>query len=211
MSDKQAAFLIIENIAMLEEANRLLQGELSKNVFAAIDKTIQTWAKKMDWDGAFEFWTEKDFYFGPKQWQPSSEQSEDWIGWFSIDAVNPDKEEWLTTLLAARQGEIGFKFTVDYVLFPNVGKRAWRAFASQQNHEHPEIEKAGFQFDPREGSWFLPWKIDAKRLAQAYVDDAIEDALGPLREALERIKDVDPTLATLVESAQHQFGVDRAC
>jgi hypothetical protein len=115
---------------------------------------------------------------------------------------------WLTALLAARRQRIGFRFSVVRSLL-NVRIGAWRTFASEKNQECPEIEKRGFQFEPREGTWFLPWQINADLLAETYVSDAIEDALGPLKEALERIHVVYPIFVELVESAQQHFGVDQ--
>lgn len=74
------------------------------------------------------------------------------------------------------------------------------------NQDHPKIELAGFQFEPSEGTWFLPWKLDAKLLAENYVSDSIEDALGPVREALEKIEAIHPLFVKIVEAAQQQFG-----
>ncbi len=55
----------------------------------------------------------------------------------------------------------------------------------------------------------MPWQINADLLAETYVNDAIEDALDPLKEALERIHVVYPIFVELVESAQQHFGVDQ--
>lgn len=213
MDNEEAAALIIRNIAMIEEANRLLQGDLSQKVFGAIDQTIQSWVEALEgleWVGSFDFWNGRwGTYFGPEQWRAGDEEAEHWIASFDLGAIGDnDEEEWLTALLAACQQRIGFRFSVDRSLL-NVGIRAWRAFASEKNQEYPEIEQAGFQFEPRKGTWFLPWQINADLLAESYVNDAIEDALGPLKEALEQIEFVYPAFVNLVESAQENFGVDQ--
>ncbi|WP_295588480.1 hypothetical protein [uncultured Lamprocystis sp.] len=209
MCDKQAAALIIENIAMLEDAMRLLNGELSESVFSAIDRTIEAWAAGMEWDGCFEFWTEDSgTSFGPGQWQTGEQR--DWIAYFSIDVIDDDDEEWLTALLAARQSRIIFKFCFDRAQLPNATRRALNHFVRQINRkpEYAGIERAGFRFDRAEGSWHLPWTIDAKLLAETYVNDTIEDALEPVRKALEKINDVYPLFARIVESAREQFGAN---
>lgn len=74
------------------------------------------------------------------------------------------------------------------------------------NQEHPDIELAGFQFEAADGTWFLPWKLDAKLLAENYVSDSIEDALGPVQEALKTIETIHPVFEKIVEAAQQQFG-----
>ncbi|MBV5273159.1 MAG: hypothetical protein JZU52_05805 [Lamprocystis purpurea] len=213
MDNEEAAALIIKNIAMIEEANRLLQGDLSEKVFGAIDQTIQSWMddlEGLEWVGSFDFWNSRwGTYFGPEQWKTGDEEAEHWIASFDLGAIGDDDgEEWLTALLAARRQRIGFRFSVDRSLL-NVKIKAWRTFASEKNQECPEIEQGGFQFEPREGTWFLPWQINADLLAETYVNDAIEDALDPLKEALERIHVVYPIFVELVESAQQHFGVDQ--
>lgn len=205
MDNKQAAALIIENIAMLEEANSLLEEELNESIFSTIDKLIKDWSDEAGWVGDYNF-SEGDTWFGPSQWQlggdidDGSRLASYW--WSNSDTDN----WWLTMLLAAGAGRAGFRFEVDRAQLPRTGKRSWRAFAIQKNQEFSEIEKAGFQFEADEGTWFLPWKLDAKLLAENYVSDSIEDALGPVREALKKIEDIHPTFLKIVEAAQQQFG-----
>lgn len=209
MVDKQAAVLIFENIAMLEDAVKLIDEELSEQVFRAIDKTISHWVRTIGWDGQFKFWSsDSGTYFGPRQWKlgAGERQDEQWIACFEIDGDDPDDEYWLTLLLAARQGRIGFTFSVNYADHLSIRKAEWKNFARARNRRHPELEAAGFSYDPKSGTWFLPWQIDPKVLAEAYANDAIEDAFGPLTEALKRIETASAVFLELVEAARRELG-----
>lgn len=203
MVDKQVAALVFENIAMLEEAMELVNDELSGTVFASIDEIISRWCRDMGWEGAFAF-LEDDLYFGPAEWRVGAGDEEDWTAYYFLSSDGPEDEAYLTQLLGARQGRMRLEFSVAYKDVLDMKKTQWRTLASAQNERHPEIEKAGFQYDAKECTWFTPWKIDAKLLAEAYARDAIEDALQPLGEALDRIKSVHAVFTEVVNAAKRQ-------
>jgi hypothetical protein len=208
MDNKQAAALVIENIAMLEEAKRLLEGEVTEKVFNALDQAVKAWVEsRNDWQGVFNCYEDQQ-YFGIKDWLYSAGSPEEgFFAWFAFDHNDLDSEWWLTSVLGSRNSIIGFRFFIERSRLPATpGKKAWKSFASQMNQDNPKIELAGFQFEPSEGTWFLPWKLDAKLLAENYVSDSIEDALDPVREALKKIEVIHPTFVKIVEAAQQQFG-----
>jgi hypothetical protein len=202
MVDKEAAALVIENIAMLEDAMALANGDLGEEVFAEIDRVIGHWADARGWKGKFSFWDDDETSFWATEWVRTGERGEEWIAWFQLDAVDPDEEEtWLTALLGARRVRIGFAFHVDL----GAGKLAWKRFAREFHQAHPEIEKSGFEYNDKYGNWFLPFKVEAKALAEAYANDALDDAMEPLRDALERAGSVFPVFAELVEAGKRKF------
>ncbi|MBS0349491.1 MAG: hypothetical protein JSR69_23840 [Proteobacteria bacterium] len=209
---KAAAALIIENIAAIEEAVKLIEHEICKNLFSAVDKVIERWAVDLKWKGVFDFWGEKSTtYFTSPQWG-SDNSLDEWTAKFELDAINPDDEKyWLTYALGAHAGRTGFRFSIDRRhLSGATRQRPWRAFTLQENQAFPEIEKAGFQFEPSDGTWFLPWTIDAKSLAENYVNDAIQNSLDPIREALKTIEITYPIFEKIVVAAQQQFSMDLA-
>ncbi|WP_058553363.1 hypothetical protein [Thiohalocapsa sp. ML1] len=200
MVDNEAAALVIENIAMLEDAMALANGELGEEVFAEIDRVICHWADARGWKGKFSFWDDETSLWAT-EWVRIGEGEEQWIAWFELDAEDPDEDTWLTRLLGARRGRIGFAFHADL----GAGKPAWKRFAREFHQAHPEIEKSGFEYNDKDGSWFLPFKVQAKALAEAYANDALDDAMEPLRDALERVGSVYPTFAELVEAGKRKF------
>jgi len=206
VTDNQAGALVIENIAMLEDAIALVEGEVSEKVFNAIDATIKEWADSMGWEGEYNFYNEKDTSFGHPAWKILSEE-ESWLAWFSIQGKHTDAPDnyWLTVFLGARSSRIGLQFHLEYKRLGNAGRVAWRKFAERFNQSHPKIEQAGFEFEATDGTWMLPWQLDRKKLAESYLNDAIEDALEPLQTALERVKTIYPIFAELVDSAQREF------
>ena len=205
MSDNHAGALVIENIAMLEDAVALVREEVSKRVFNAIGAKIKNWADDMNWNGSYNFTEDEDTYFGPPIWILDTGE-DDWLAWFSIQGIDSDKDEyWLTSLFGVRNSRIGFQFKLAYERLGNPGKVAWRKFAERFIQSHPDIEEVGFVFVPKDGSWMLPWQLDRKILTECYLNDAIEDALGPLQTALEQVKTIYPVFSELVESAQREF------
>jgi hypothetical protein len=201
MVDKEAAALVIENIAMLEDAMALANGELGEEVFAEIDRVIGHWADARGWKGKFSFWDDETSLWAT-EWVRTGERGQEWIAWFQLAAEDPNEEEtWLTLLLGARRGRIGFRFFEKL----GAGRAAWKKNASTFHQAHPEIEKSGFEYNDKNGSWFLPFKVEAKALAEAYANDALDDVMEPLRDALERVGSVFPIFAELVEAGKRKF------
>lgn len=201
MDNRQAAALVIENIGMLEEAKRLLEGEVSRKVFAAIDQLVEAWVEEKGWSGYFNLF-EDEQYFGAREWIREAKSGEAYVAWFALAHNDTEEEWWLTSVLGSRSSLAGFRFHID----PNKGRRVWKIFASQKNQEYPEIEEAGFQFEPVDGTWFLPWKLDARQLAENYARDSIARALDPVRDALHKIEALQPVFVKLVDAAQQQLG-----
>ena len=207
MSDNEAGALVIENIAMLEEAIALVNGEVSEKIFQAIDFVIKDWVKENGCDGCFN-WFEAETYFGALDWKIGSEAEASWIAWFVMDRRGTLDDEFnLTSCLGVRDTQIGFRFTINYGNLAKIKKYDWRKFTDQMNLEYPEIENIGFQYEPKEdGTWFLPWRLDGKLLAECYRQDTIEDAMEPIKEALENLKVSLPLFDKIIEKAQIKFG-----
>lgn len=203
---KEAGRLIIENISAIQEAHLLLTGELSEQVFRVVDETIESWAKKNDWRGTFSFLDDDDgTFFYPSEWQVIADEADGVVASFALASLNADddREEWLTRLLGAGEERVCFWFSVEYGDL-RFKKKQWKTFAGEQNEQRPEIANAGFQFNATEGTWSLPWKIDAKALADGWGNDTMEDAMEPLRVALERIKSVSSSFDEVVKAAREQ-------
>lgn len=207
MDNKDAAALIIENIATLDEANRLLNGEVTENIFRAINQTVKAWAEGKNWAGSFDFMKDDDLHFEPEEWQYRNQKTSKFIAKYSFDCLQDEYDEvWVTALLAAGNTRVCFRFEIVGNQLRDINKKSWKAFANQMYQENPEIGKAGFQPET-DGTWVLPWKIDAKSLAENYITDTIADALGPVKEALERIDAVHPTFVKIIAAAQQKYGV----
>jgi hypothetical protein len=106
----------------------------------------------------------------------------------------------LTRLCQARNGKFGFQWRSEHY---TEGKRAlWRNFIRDRVEE--VIRETGFDHE-RDGTFFLPVKLDAESVANAIEQDAIEDALGPFRAALEKLHQSEPAFTRILEAAKLHF------
>ncbi|SDY03432.1 hypothetical protein [Acinetobacter kyonggiensis] len=84
--------------------------------------------------------------------------------------------------------------------------KEWKVFAIQMNNDHPQIEELGFKFNP-EGNWYLPIRsLDSKLVIESYESDTLEDALTPITEALDKVKQAHPYFDQIVQAAIVKFG-----
>jgi len=208
MKNKEAGVLIIKNIAMLEEAYDLMNGELSETVYIALGELIHDWANERDWSGSFDSY-ESDTWFAPAQWKSQEDGKESWIAKYWWGDQNPDENWPLSTLLAAKTGRDGFRFYLEWKSLQNPNKRIWKAFANRMNSEYKELEITGFQFEPEEGTWFLPWKLDAEQLAKDYVDESFANAFTPLKQALGQLSSAHNIFVKVVDLALQEFATTR--
>ncbi|MDF0605632.1 hypothetical protein HZU77_008205 [Neisseriaceae bacterium TC5R-5] len=208
MNSIEAGALIIENLSMLEEARNLLEGEVEKKVFAAIDELIQQWVDKQEWQGRYDFYRAAT-YFASVEWIKGTEA--DWLAWYSLEGKenNRAKEDhWcLTTALAVGVQKIGFRFETKYGDVKGTNKTRWKDFIIGQNKKYTQIQEIGFQFEDEEGTWFLPWQLDVKLLASCYRDDNIPAALTPVTQALACLKQAHPHFLEIVNAVQQEFEV----
>ncbi|MGE3740995.1 MAG: hypothetical protein AB7I59_16005, partial [Geminicoccaceae bacterium] len=78
----------------------------------------------------------------------------------------------------------------------------WKRFAPPYIES---IRQTGFSYEDDKGCFFLPVRIEAKELARAIENDAIEDALTPLRAALDRCREAKPDFDKLIGAAKKHF------
>ena len=217
MSNKQAGKLIIENIQMLEEAIALLEGELSEDFFAEVDKFVKHKIEEFEgeWRGEYAFLTES-LSFAPENWQlqqmdtfkakntwavyqlwnqPVSEDSSAELNWLCIFFSNPNQYAI-------------FRFELKPANFVNRTQKALKAFTSNQNEIYPEIERLGFKFLPKESAWMLPIaSLDQKQVAECYVEDNLADALTPIIDALDKLQQAHPYFEKIVAAAKDELGI----
>ena len=216
MEHKQAAKLIIENIQLLEQAKILLEGELSQTFFNTVDKVIEQSVGNFDDEiiASCNFhedetwflstkWKQEPFSFGDtKTWknlyafyeltnEGCNERSNDW---------------WLTNFFPNDLDRVIFNFALWKNGFNKTLAKEWKVFAIQMNNDHPQIEELGFKFNP-EGNWYLPIRsLDSKLVIESYESDTLEDALTPITEALDKVKQAHPYFDQIVQAAIVKFG-----
>lgn len=210
MSDKkEAAAIVMRNFAMLEDVWKVYTEIVGPDVFTEVDKVISSWISDSEWAGESKLWDDDEMWFAPSSWQrldknKDYEETDDYDAYYSWTFVKEGKIYdgsdgiyWISPFFGVGQFQVGFYLNVE---FRNLGyqkKNMWKKFL--QEHDLSEkIRELGF-IQLNDGTWFLPWKLDANLLADAYLSDTLVDALQPLALSLEKIKVAHPLFEKVIE------------
>jgi hypothetical protein len=219
MSKERTGALIIRNLRLFESASKLFNIEIETGIFKAIDELTEGWAAKTKWRGSFDF-VEDTIWIAPPHWVPLSEPTkgvrkkvvkEEPYARFELfggegDTLSAEATEdywWLSRLCGVGSGEMGFRWQPDEGDLGIRGKKArWKTFIRERA---PASVEKGFKFEPDQGRFFLPVRVDPSRLAQAYESGSVEDGLEPITQALTRIEEVVPHFDNLLREIRKEF------
>lgn len=216
MSNVNAAKLIIENIQLLEQARNLLEGELSEKFLNAVDTVIKQSVDNFDEDIIAEYnFYEDETWFLPAKWQKAPFKPEDSKTWKYVCAFyelaneggNDDVNHWWLSVFFKNDLD---RMTFNFVLWKNGFNKAsikdWKEFVAKINQDYPQIEQLGFKFNP-EGNWYLPIaSLDKQAVIENYERDTLDDALTPITDALNTLKQAHPYFDQIVQAAIAKFG-----
>ena len=201
--------LVIQYLSVLESAPAIVE-EVEKKLFAAMNEKIMDWVKKRQdqvWEGIYSFYDDKgETSFKPISWV-NNENEEDWIAWYTLTTI-PDEDSfqhWLSPLLGVTSTEFGFMFGVREGYVTNLTEKrarpaaAWKSYLAAQFNNFPTIEANGFRIVG--GNLFLPFKLYAQDIADAY-PDSLGDALMPIDEALNKLGTAHPEIDALLKKAR---------
>ena len=212
MSNVNAAKLIIENIQLLEQSKKLLEDEISVELFEAVDEVIKNYMDA-EWDGYYKF-SEDYLAFAPSQWKvkDSNKFHQNYFARYTLNCENEETNGgynhwWLSSFLKNDVDRIIFNF---YPWQPNFAKcttKDWKAFANEQNQLNPQIEQSGFKYNATSGGWYLAVNgIEPEIFIESYENGNLVDALTPISEALETIQKTNPYFDKIVQAAIAKFG-----
>lgn len=208
----EAHRLAIQNLSVLEQVPQAVS-EAETRIFSAINEKVNDWTSSQNnWEGVFDYYSGDmdDTSIKPVEWEKDEDGSYMVYYNFRIDEkANELFWYYLSALVGAVPYEIGFWFDVNATWVTRLtgkGARpgaAWKKFLTERFPDFPEIAKNGFRVEGE--SLFLPIRVDAQLLAESY-PDSLDDALGPVDEALEKLKAAHPSIAALLKTAlAHQF------
>lgn len=211
MNNVNAVKLIIENIQLLEQSKKMIEDEISVKLFEKVDSVIKEKIESfegIEWDGYFKF-SEDYLAFAPSNWKvkDSNKFHQNFYARFSLGCESEDNYWWLSTFLKNDVDRIVFNF---YQWQPNFSKcttKDWKAFANEQNQLKPQIEQLGFKYNAASGGWYLIVDgIEPECFIESYENDDLADALTPITEALDKIKQAHPYFDQIVQAAIEKFG-----
>lgn len=191
--------LIVRSIGDIESA--LVQAyAIDRMLFQAVGEAIKQQLASVDWHVSRDE-EERDIWFTRHAWLPSDTELPGAPYRIDLDGVGGlnggEDETWLAQFLQVGPNQAGAAF----FLTGNglKGRRATALYRSQSD-TLDTLLAAGFQ---REGaSIFLPLRLNAEQLAQAFENGDLDEAMQPVRDALAVIVEAQPHLDQLVKAAQ---------
>ena len=215
MSNMQAVELIVNNIQNLEEAKKLLEGEITEKLCTAVDKKISNFIESLDeWIGEFNFYDENYSQFAPENWRAKNgddfKHQEFYARYFlgfKSDEIGGDSTEWfLTAFLKNNTESMVINFYPWRANFLKFTAKDWKTFTNESNEKYPQIAESGFKYNVKEGSWYLIVDgIDPQLFIENYESDTLEDALEPFEVALKKLKQAHPYFDAIVQAAKEKF------
>lgn len=216
MSNTNAAKLIIENIQLLEQSKKMIEDEIGVKLHEAVDKVIKEHIDSFgEWEGCYQFLEEGYIAFAPNNWKAkiSNKFHQNFYARYSLSSESSETDQegnewWLSSFLKNDIERIIFDIYPWYDNFKEkVNNKKWREFSSEQNQLKPQIEQLGFKYNAVNGSWYLLVDgIESKVFIESYENDDLEDALTPIIEALDKVKQAHPYFDQVVQAAIAKFG-----
>ena len=131
MEHKHAAKLILENIQILEESVKLLEGEITETFISQVETIIENHISPLDdnWSGTFEFIKNGFIAFSPETWLASKPTNnnykfQDYYARYTLTSESamldiPDNHWWISSFIKDDKERMIFTF---YPWFDNFKK-----------------------------------------------------------------------------------------
>ena len=189
--------LVIENIALLEEAPLVIE-EIENNIFKEINSKFKEFFENYDnWEGAY-LEEDEETTVKPQKWPGDAD------GWYAYYTFKDDSDERnypLTALLGETTlDKYAIYFGVDENNLCDMKNKSWKAFLKQQYLARPDLKANGVQLDGQYLS--IPIRLDRKVVAAEYPD--FEECLTPIAEAINTLMKVHPLIDEIVQEALKQ-------
>lgn len=194
----KAGALILNKLAMFNEAALLMEQKIELEVFDKIQEIIADWTEGKKWKGEQE-WHERDFIWlapNTKNWDPGDDELN--YAWFAFNREGETNSYDVADLCNCGQTRLGFSFIVTHSYFGN--KTKWKTFC-KNIPEKISQQLSNLGFVDQGGNWFLPLTLDNVKLAKAYENDDYVDALEPLNRVLQTIFEAQPIFDKILEEA----------
>jgi hypothetical protein len=197
MAQPELDRLILNNLADLDAASQHISNELEPAVAKAIDQIVETFLREGEWAGLAD-WLVKGIWLASEDWRKQGDHTgDDYQCQFTLETNLGQGEAkdsfWLTQLLGVGDRTLGLRWTRN-----DVRIRQWRTVVGQQQTIIARLRASGFDYQEREGSFFLPVRVDQSALAQAAGDESLEFALSPFSDALQDCINAKPDFDALL-------------
>lgn len=208
MSKTQAVKLILENLSMIEEVSTFLDKELTPSLFNAIDSTIKD--ELGNWVGIFDFWGNRTVFCPEHFLTGELDKNLNYrnsIASYYFHQVENTNYYWLSNLFNINGNLMKFAFLGHWGNESfNFTSGKWKKFCQQENEKYPQIQKAGFKFNEKEGNWYLPIQpLNIHKVIECYESD-LDEAMDPIRDACRILLKTHPYFEKIMEEAKSYKG-----
>ncbi|MBU4185192.1 MAG: hypothetical protein L6263_02885 [Desulfobacteraceae bacterium] len=193
--------LVIENIALLEEAPMVIE-KIEKNIFKEINGKFEAFFENYDnWEGCYSYREEDhgETTVKPPKW-PGDEVA--WHAFYSFSNDPDDECNYpLTALLGATSLDMyAIYFCVDENNLCGMKRNPWKDFLKKQYNARPDLKASGVQLEGECLS--IPIRLDPKAVAAEYPD--FDECLKPIDDAINTLMKVHPLIDEIVQEALRQ-------
>lgn len=202
--DLSTELLLTQSLPDLELAMRHVTERLDKVVWREIGRLIEYRIAAIDWNGEGD--PESDLlWLTPADWMtPDTHKGhfeED--AWFEVaidfGAENEDEEEdWSDLATFTGASSYGNRMMLCFKQQVVTARPARTVLAAQPGEALDQLRALGFEIDQRTMLIAHPVDLDAETVGRAFADGVFEEALSPLRRALDAAERAVPLLAPLV-------------
>lgn len=216
MSSINAVHLIIENIQLLEQSKKILEGEVTEVFLNAVDEVIKDAVDGFNDEmlASYDLYQDETWFLSTK-WKKEPfifdkvKTHKNLYAFYQIfpHVLGNDENCWWLTSFFKNDYEIMiFNFCLHGNGFDKTSLTDWKAFYQEMNNKYPELEQLGFKLNP-EGAWYIPIaSLNQETVIKNYKNSTLKDALTPITEALEKVKQAHPYFDQIVQAAIAKFG-----
>ena len=203
---KKAGALILNNLGMFNEAALLFTDEIEVKIFEKIKEEIEKWCQENDWEGKGDWYGDPMLVSQPT-WKLDNDTRYKASFIFSYEKDDHVDTYSLASFCGCGKGHVGFWFTPDFGYFGK--KQQWINFCNKSLQAViTRLQKLGFKYD--KGYWFLPVTLSSTNLAVAYEGDDYTEALQPLIDSLDQLKEAQPIFDEIISAAELAFNIKDA-
>jgi len=197
MNDPSVGATIVRHIDELEAAIRFAQDTMQPQLGKAVAHLMEVKKKSLNLDGKIEHDLDREMWLAFPDWRTPGDTADNYDLFFEFDqSLCIDGEEtttWVGNFCGFGGAGIRFAFHSNAL-----GQREWKNLLRSERDILDQIVALGLLCDPKTGELAQLVTLDRALLADAFDDEEFDEALAPIKAALDRIETMRPLLDKLV-------------